>query len=156
MKTREIQTIWTDWLAASDRLLHTLHEQTAALTLRDVARVETIQPELDQLITRLRDVDARAVDALGRLAESLNVETTMRSIVACLDKAEGQQVHGLANRVAISARNLDDVMAKNKKLLESEMTYINGTLTLIARAAVEAPIPRRPKSQSSVLVDVAA
>jgi hypothetical protein len=55
MKTRELQTLWWDWLGTSERLLRSLHEQTAAVTLRDVARVERIQPELDQMLRRAQN-----------------------------------------------------------------------------------------------------
>src|SRR5579862_2969854 len=127
MKTRELQTLWWDWLSTSERLLRSLHEQTAAVTLRDVARVERIQPELDLLMERLRSIDSRAVECAKEIADELGVEANLLGIVSGLEKNEGQQLHGLANRVTVVARNLQDVLAKNRKLIEHEMTYINGT-----------------------------
>ena len=73
MKTRELQTLWWDWLGTSERLLRSLHEQTAAVTLRDVARVERIQPELDALIERMRLIDEQAVACANRLADETEV-----------------------------------------------------------------------------------
>ncbi|KXK16143.1 MAG: hypothetical protein UZ18_ATM001001405 [Armatimonadetes bacterium OLB18] len=61
MKTRELQTHWWEWLGASERLLRTLHEQTAALTLRDVegSRGSSLtsipcSTNCDELMTALR------------------------------------------------------------------------------------------------------
>jgi Rad3-related DNA helicase len=157
MKTRDLQTQWWDWLSTSERLLRSLYEQSAALTLRDVARVERIQPEIDSLMTRIRTIDETAVALAGKLAEELGVEPNLRSMVAALEKAEAQQLHGLANRVTVAARNLQEVMAKNRRLLDNELTYINGTLSLIAKAAVESSGPYKPGTPTSaVLVDQAA
>jgi len=155
MKTRELQTLWWDWLSSSERLLRSLHEQTAAVTLRDVSRVERIQPELDALLERVRSIDERAVACAQRLAEELDTEPSLRGLVRVLDKAEAQQLQGLANRVMVAARNVQDVIEKNRKLIESEMMYINGTLTLIAKAAVNTRMPYR-RRRESVLVDSAA
>jgi hypothetical protein len=134
-------------------LLRSLHEQTAAVTLRDVARVERIQPELDALIERLETIDARAISCARELAERIGCEATLKGIVEALDRNEGQQLHGLANRVMVVARNLQEVLAKNRRLIEQEMTYINGTLTLIAKAAVEPRGPYRKRMPQTVLVD---
>lgn len=154
MKTRELQTLWWDWLGTSERLLRSLHEQTAAVTLRDVARVERIQPELDTLIERMRSIDEQAVACANGLAEELGVESSLRSLVQALEKTEAQQLHGLANRVTVAARNVHEVLQKNRTLIENEMTYINGTLTLIARAAVEVRGPyQRRGNNSAILVD---
>ncbi len=157
MKTRELQTLWWDWLSTSERLLRSLHEQTAALTLRDVPRVERIQPELDNLIAKLREIDDHAAACALRLAEDLGSEPNLRGLVRVLDKAEAQQVQQIANRVTVAARNVQNVIGKNECLIQNEMTYINGTLTLIAKAAHEQPGPykRRP-GHAAVLVDQAA
>lgn len=137
MKTRELQTLWWDWLGTSERLLRSLHEQTAAVTLRDVARVERIQPELDALLERVKSIDESAAACAKKLAEELGTEPNLRSLVCALEKAEAQQLQGLANRVMVAARNLQEVFAKNRALIENELTYVNGSLTLIAKAAVE-------------------
>lgn len=157
MKSRELQMIWREWLATGDKLRLTLHEQTAAVTLRDVARVERLQPELERLMAEVRQLDARAVSAARALAVVLNVEPNLRSLVKALDKAEAQQIQLLANRVTSAAQDIQSVVAKNRKLIEAEMTFINGTLTLVAKAAVEPRTPyRRTKAPTAVLVDQAA
>ena len=160
MKTRELQTLWWDWLSTSERLLRSLHEQTAAVTLRDVARVERIQPELDALMDRITVLDEEAVACAKRLAEELGTEPNLRGLVRALEKAEAQQLQGLANRVTVAARHVQEVVKKNRILIEGEMTYINGTLTLIARAAIDVKGPYRRRSNSnansSILVDQAA
>lgn len=153
MRTRELQTLWWDWLSTSERLLRSLHEQTAAVTLRDVARVERIQPELDMLTARLREIDEKAVSCAKALAAELQVAPNLKGLVGALSKEEGQQLHGLANRVTVVSRNVQEVLAKNRKLIENEMTYINGTLTLIAKAAVHTRGPYRKRTVQTVLVD---
>lgn len=157
-QTRELQTLWWDWLSTSERLLRSLHEQTAALTLRDVARVERIQPELDTMLAKLREIDDAAAASAIRLAEELGTDANVRSLVLVLEKAEGQQLQSIANRVMVAARNVQHVLDKNKKLIENEMTYINGTLTLIAKVAHEQPGPykARQTTHAAVLVDQAA
>lgn len=156
--TRELQTLWWDWLSTSERLLRSLHEQTAALTLRDVERVMRIQPELDSMLARLREIDDAAAACAIRLAEELGTEANLRSLVRVLDKAEGQQLQSVANRVMVAARNVQHVLDKNKALLENEMEYVNGTLTLIAKVAHEqkGPYKGRTSSHAAVLVDQAA
>lgn len=156
MITRELQTLWWDWLGTSERLLRSLHEQTAALTLRDVERVERIQPELDTMMDTMRTLDDRAAACAMKLAEELSVEPNLRSLVQALEKTEGQQVQALANRITVAARNVQHVIEKNRVLIENEMNYINGTLTLIAKAATEAQGPFSPGVQTPVLVDQAA
>lgn len=157
MRTRELQTLWWDWLSTSERLLRSLHEQTAALTLRDVARVERIQPELDSLLDRVKQIDERAAACARKLAEELETEPSLRGLVRVLDKAEAQQVQSIANRVMVAARNVQAVLDKNRALIENEMTYINGTLTLIAKTATEAQGPyKQSPDRAAVLVDHAA
>lgn len=156
MKTRELQTLWWDWLGTSERLLRSLHEQTAALTLRDVARVEKIQPELDHMLDLMRQIDDKAATCAAGLAEDMGVEPSLRSLVRVLDKAEAQQVQSIANRVTVVARNVQEVLAKNQRLIESELTYVNGTLTLIAKLGSEQKGPFRPPQRAAVLVDTAA
>jgi hypothetical protein len=154
MRTRELQTLWWDWLSTSERLLRSLHEQTAALTLRDVARVERIQPELDQMLVRMQQIDDKATACARKLAEDMDTELSLRGLVRVLEKAEAQQVQSIANRVTVAARNVQAVLTKNRALIENEMTYINGTLTLIAKAASEAQGPYRPvRDLAAVLVD---
>jgi flagellar FlgN protein len=156
LKTRELQTQWWDWLSTSERLLRSLYEQTAALTLRDVARVQRIQPELDQLLTRMKEIDESAAACARKLAEELGTEANLRSLVRELEKAEAQQLQGLANRVTVAARNVQNVIEKNRTLVETEMTYINGTLTLIAKAATDKPGPYGRKGANAVLLNEAA
>jgi len=157
MKTRELQTLWWDWLSTSERLLRSLYEQTAALTLRDVARVERIQPEIEAHMMKMREIDASATACAKKLAAELGVEPNLRSVARVLEKAEAEQVQGLANRVIVAARNVTSVRDKNRKLIENELTYVNGTLTLIAKAANEGQGKFGKAAVSpSVLVDQAA
>lgn len=156
MKTKQLQTYWWDWLGTSERLLRVLHEQTAALTLRDVARVERIQPDLDGLIALMKETDDNAAACAKQLAEEMGTEPNLRSLVLALEKAEAQQVQQIANRVKVAAQHIEGVMAKNKSLIENELTYVNGTLTLIAKASAESGGNYTPVRQGAVLIDQAA
>lgn len=137
MKTKQLQTLWWDWLSTSERLLRSLHEQTAALTLRDVSRVERLQPELEQLMTRMKDLDDQAAANAKDLAANMETEPSLRGLVNVLDKTEGQQVQAIANRVTVAARHVQEVMNKNQRLIENELSYVNGSLALIAKAVTE-------------------
>jgi DNA-binding PucR family transcriptional regulator len=156
MKTRELQQLWWDWLSTSERLLRSLHEQTAALTLRDVNRVERIQPELDNLLELMKGIDDSATACARKLAEELGTEPHIRGLVCVLEKAEAQQLQSVANRVMVAARNVQSVIDKNHALIHNEMSYIGGTLTLMARAAGDAQGPFRKKTHAAVLIDQAA
>lgn len=157
MKTRELQTLWWDWLGTAERLVRMLHEQTAALTLRDIGRVERIQPELDAMLEHMRITDDRAAACAHELAAGMGIEPNLRSLTQALEQAEAQQVHALANRVMVCARNVQGVLDRNRALIESELEYVNGTLTLIAKTAEDAKGPfAKPAKHAAVLVDRAA
>ncbi len=157
MKTRELQAIWWDWLGTSERLLRSLHEQTAALTLRDVERVERIQPELDSMVSRMQEIDESAATCAKELAEEMGTEAHVRGLVRVLEKTEAQQVQSIANRVMVAARHVEQVMAKNRRLIENEMNYINGTVTLLAKSSQskQGKFSQRP-DRAAVLIDHAA
>ncbi len=156
--SRELQSLWWDWLSTSERLLRSMHEQTAALTLRDVVRVERIEAELDSLLAMLREIDDAAAACAARLAQELGTESNLRGLVRGLEKAEGQELQSVANRVMVAARNIQHVLDKNKTLLETEMEYVNGKLTLIAKLGHEqkGPFKSRMSTRAAVLLDQAA
>lgn len=156
-KTKELQRLWWDWLSTSERLLSSLHEQTAALTLRQVDRVERIQPELDLLMSKMAAIDDAAVGYAKGLADECGCEPNLRSLVTHLEKKEGEEVQALANRVIVAGRNVQNVIAKNKALIENELEYVNGTLTVIVRESQDSQGPYKPKaSQATVLMNQAA
>lgn len=157
MRTRELQKLWWDWLGTSERLLRSLHEQTAALTLRDAPRVERIQPELDKMVSLMKEIDDAAVACAKKLAEELGAEPNLRSLVRVLEKTEAQQLQALANRVTVAARNVQAVIDKNQTLINNEMTFISGTLSLMARAAGDSQGPYQKKGgRAAILIDQAA
>ncbi len=100
-QTKNLETLLWDWLSTSERLLRSLHEQTAALTLRQIDRVERIQPELDGLLALMSDIDERAATSAKKLAGELGCEPNLRSLVGVLEKAEAQQIQAVANRVIV-------------------------------------------------------
>ncbi|MCB0826568.1 MAG: flagellar export chaperone FlgN [Armatimonadetes bacterium] len=154
--TKELQRLWWDWLGTSERLLSTLHEQTAALTLRKVERVEEIQPQLDGLMAKMEEIDNAAAAFAGKLAGDLGCEPNLRSLVSVLEKAEAQEVQSIANRVIVAGRNIQKVIDKNKALIENELEYVNGTLTLVVRESESQNGPYKGRSQANVLMNQAA
>ena len=106
-----------------------------------------------------RIIDSKALTEAKWLADELGAPTpSLRGLVSVLEKAEAAQVQLTANKVLSASQNIQDVVGKNRKLFESEMTYINGTLTLIAKAAVvgKGPYRTRKNISVSVLVNAAA
>jgi hypothetical protein len=135
MKTRELQTLWWDWLSTSERLLSTLQDQTKALMRRDVGTIDRLQNDLDSMLAHMKMIDDQAAVSARRLAEELGAQPHLRSLVENLSKAEGQQVQGLANRVKAAAASVSTHLDKNRKLIENELVYVNGSLALIVRAS---------------------
>lgn len=156
-KTKQLEQLWWDWLSTSERLLRSLHEQTAALTLRQVERVEKINPELDALMTRMDETDVKAVACMKELAEELGVDPSLRSIVQVLEKADAQQLQSVANRVIVAGRNVKNVLDKNRALIENELEFVSGTMALVAKAATEqqGPYQRAVVSANLVMNQVA-
>lgn len=159
MNTREISALWAEWHRSAERLLLLLHEQTAAVTLRDVPRVERLTPLILEGMEELRALDALAVDALKALAARLDVSPGLRAIVAALPKPEGAPLQALANKIVVLEGKIAHVVAKNRRLLEAEMTWVDGTLTLIARAGApkprRSPYSRRPPAEAILLSEAA-
>lgn len=148
--------LWWDWLSTAERLLRSLAEQTAALTLRDVARVERIQPELDLMLDRMRKIDERAAAATRELAEELGVQPVLRSLVAALKTTEAQQLDSLSKRVRTVGENVESALSKNRALIQNELTYVSGTLALIAKSAGEREGRFAARSAEPVLLDQVA
>jgi hypothetical protein len=151
-KTKQLQTLWWDWLSTAERLLLSLHEQTAALTLRKVERLEQIQPEIDTLLVRMKDIDDQAVTSAKGLAEEFGCEPDLRSLVGVLEKAEAQEVQSIANRVIVVGRNVQEVIDRNRALIENELEYVNGTLALVSKVANEQQGPYAGKAKAGSLV----
>ncbi len=159
MKAKKLLSLWTEWMKASETFLMSLHEQTAAVTMRDVERVERLVPDLQAQLAEVRRIDTEAMSEAKRLAEELGAPVpSLRGLVSVLDKDEAASVQATANKVLVNSQRIQDVMRKNRALIESEMTYVNGTLTLIARVANEqkGPYRGRPANPTSILVDAAA
>lgn len=135
MTLKTILAAWNDWLSAGDRLLISLHEQTAAVTLRDVTRLDRLTPQVGEGMKLVREADAQASEGLKALAEELGVEPGLRAIVAALPKVEGQLLQATANKIVVLDQRIGIVIARNRELLQKETTYVDGTLTLIAKAA---------------------
>jgi hypothetical protein len=133
MRTKELQTIWWDWLSTSEKLLRAIHEQTAAITLRDIVRVQRLECEAQELVAHLGELDEQAGTCVSKLARSLGTEPNARGLAQVLEKAEGQGVLGLANRVTVAARTVEDVMSRNRVLLRSTTTVVDGALALLPK-----------------------
>lgn len=137
----ELQALWGDWLDTSERLLKSLHEQTAALTLRDRNRVDRLEPEVDVLLERLREIDAAALDRANRLAQDLGTEASPRSMARSMEKVEGQKLQSTANQVAVAARNVHHVLEKNRRIAEA-----GAEMPTLGRAMPQRPRPALDKA----------
>ncbi|KAA0228257.1 MAG: hypothetical protein AKCLJLPJ_01118 [Fimbriimonadales bacterium] len=153
MKTKQLQACWWDYLSTSERLLRSLHEQTAAVVLRDVERVERLQPEIERLLTLLQAIDDKAVTSAKELAGELGVDPNFRSLVNALSSEEQRSVHALANRVKAAAQSVQAVIQKNQALIENELAFVSGSLHVMARAAENHEGQFGQKTHAAVLVD---
>jgi len=89
------------------------------------------------MLTRLNEIDQNAVTTMKLLAEQWDTKPTLRSIVGVLPVAEARQVEALANRLAMVGANLQERITRNRMLIENELSYVGGSLCLIAKAAQE-------------------
>jgi hypothetical protein len=154
---KQLEQYWNAWLKKSDDVLDLLHQQTAALTMRQVERLESLQPSLDKEMEAMTNLDENAVACAKGLAEQLGCDSNLRSLVGVLEKAEGQRVQALANKVIVAGRNVQRVIDKNKALIENELAYVNGTITVIVNETQKAEGPYAPRrSQANVLMNQAA
>lgn len=156
-QTQSLQTIWWEWIGTSERLMRSLHEQTAAIMLRNVDRVQDLQPEIERLIQSLRDADGRASNEAKRLAETLGAEPTFRGLTEALkDGKEKEQLIALANRVRAAAQTIQGLVRKNQTLIENELAYVAGTLHLLAQTAQSEQGPYKDRGHAAVLLDEVA
>lgn len=153
MITNELQAIWREWLAESERVLRLLHEQTAGVMLRDVERVERLQPEIEKHIEILREIDSRAVECARTIAEQLGCKPSFKDMVSKLDREEAQAVHAIANKVKAAAQNVQGVVTKNRALIENELAYVAGSLHLLAKTAENQEGAFGTRSHAAVLLD---
>jgi len=155
--TKELEQLWNAWLKTSDDLVATLHQQTAALTMRQVERIEALQPTLDGMMDQMQAIDDKAAACAKGLAEQLGCEPSLRGLVHVLEKADAQNLQALANKVIVAGRNVQRVIDKNKALIENELAYVNGSLTVIVNESQKAEGPYAPRrSQANVLMNQAA
>lgn len=151
-KTKQLQTHWWDWLSTAERLLLSLHEQTASLTLRRVERIEQIQPEIESMMAKMKDIDDKAVASAKGLAEEFGCEPDLRSLLGALEKAEAQEVQAIANRVIVVGRNVQEIIDRNRALIENELEFVNGTIAIVDRAARGQQGPYVGKSRAANLL----
>lgn len=155
--TKQLENHWADWLRKSDDLLGLLHQQTAALTMRQVERIEEIQPLLDAGMAAMESIDTEAAASAKKLAEQFGCDPNLRSLVDVLEKADAQRVQAMANKVIVAGRNLQRVIDKNRALIENELEYVNGSISVICTEAQKAEGPYAPRrSQANVLMNQAA
>ncbi|MER3412783.1 MAG: hypothetical protein C4341_00800 [Armatimonadota bacterium] len=156
-QTKSLQTIWWEWIGTSERLMRSLHEQTAAIMLRDVDRVQELQPEIERMIQSLRAIDERASNEAKRLAETIGAEPTFRGLTEALtDAKDKEQLIALANRVRAAAQTIQGLVRKNQALIENELAYVAGTLHLLAQSAQKEQGPYKEGSHAAVLLDEVA
>lgn len=156
MISEPLQAIWTEYLDKSNKLLGSLHEQTAAVMLRDPARLERLQPTLEQQIATIQTVDDRAISCARGLAESLGCDHNFRSLVKNLEQKESRQLQALANKVIQTAQRVQGVIRKNQALIENEMAFNAGSLALIAKSVEEEDGQFGTRTHAAVLLDEVA
>jgi hypothetical protein len=102
-------------------LRRTLHEQTAAVMLKDTARLNLLAPAIAKQVAELRRIDDLATQAVRDLVTELDVKATLRAISDALGKDEGRQFVALSNRVKAAAQAVHELATRNKELIEAEL-----------------------------------
>ncbi len=153
MKTKKLQSIWWEYLNTAEKLLRVLHEQTAAVMLRDLERLERIQPNLEKLLDELVNIDETAVDCAREITDSIGVERSFKALIKALDEPEAQELQALANNVKAKAHTVQSVIQKNQELIMNELAFVAGSLHLIAKTAEQQEGQFGIKSHAAVLID---
>ncbi len=156
MKTKTLQNLWWDWLGTAERLLNLLHEQGVALMTRNFPKVEKIQNELNGIIARMHQIDQHATLVAKKLAVELGGKPNLKSLLTHLEEKEASQMKTMIQRIKTVGKNLKERLYTNRALLENELNYIHGTLTLMAKTASEQQNLYGKQSQTPFLMDQTA
>ena len=113
MQLEALIASWNQWLKTSDELIQVLHEQTAAITLRNQPKVEELSLEITHFLAELSALDQQAMQNAAALS------ATRARTKDLLDKAETQELLAMANRVKVTARALNELIEKNRVLEET-------------------------------------
>ena len=156
MQTKPLQSLWWDWLGTAERLLNLLHEQGVALMTRNFPKVEKIQNELNGILTRMHQIDQNATLLAKKLAIELGGKPNLNSLLTHLGENEASQIKTMIQRIKTVGKNLKERLHTNRTLLENELNYIHGTLTLMAKTASEQQNLYGKQSQTPFLIDQTA
>lgn len=126
---------WEKWQLAAQAATQALHEQTVGIVLKDDVRLAAAQYVANEQISILRNLDLEAALYLDSLAQSLGIEPSVRQAVSKLGKADAEKLHALANEVAVAARNIGALQAKNEKLMGEPARNPD---TILRRATLDA------------------
>lgn len=107
---------WNQWLLSSNDLMQVLHEQTAAITLRNHVRQEEIDSEITHCLAELAALDEQASGHANALAAEKGLSRSSLGWKGCLEKAAALELLAMANQVKVAARELDVLMEKNRQL----------------------------------------
>ncbi len=153
MKTRRLQTLWWDWLSTAERLERILNEQSIKLVGRDIHEVDKLQPEVDRLLMRLKNVDDQAVAVREDISRQLGVSSAIEEIMDQLSERESMQLMSITNKVKIVSRNISRQIEHNRKLATNEYDFIHGTVTQLVKAAVNSNRTMGMKTTTEGLLD---
>lgn len=118
MHFEALMASWNQWLKSSDELLQVLHEQTAAITLRNAEKVEALDPEINHFLAELTALDHQASSHANALAVECKLADSLIGWKGCMPKDQALDLLALANQVKVAARTLDTLIAKNAALAE--------------------------------------
>lgn len=160
ISTKQLERLWQDWHKQADEAMTVLYEQTAALTLRDMDRIEEISPRLEAKMALLAATDAQAVEEGKRLAFSMECEPKLDAVIQQLPESIGTRVRKAANDVIVKCRKMQSIIDKNQRLIENELEYQQGTMALVCTEVIEQRRSygdrHRGVRNASILIDQAA
>jgi hypothetical protein len=153
MNPRQLASVWSEWCRAAQALLSILNEQADALTRRDTERVEELLPLVEDRRETLEAVDSRARGASAALAARLGAAATLTGIAAKLPSADASVLAELSAQVTRLGSEVRQAMVRNHALIENELAYVAGTLTLIGQALRQPPTPYGKASTGALTLD---
>ena len=137
MNTQQLLIVMQEWIASGQRLYALLDRQSKALAHRDVTQVEALRTHIEQSLETAQALDARRSELFNSLAQELEVGVNLKEISSKLPANEARAVTHISLRAGRLAEAIRLMLERNRVLIENELVYVEGTLSLIAKAAQE-------------------
>lgn len=114
--TTALHDAYESWLATYNDAAIAMHEQTAAIVLRDSQKLSLVAETTNAHLIKLHEIEAEANRILSELADHCGTPTSILCLSRALPSGEGEKLHALANRIVVASRTLMSINRKNHRL----------------------------------------